>query len=427
MSRSILTIALVLSATAGLALADNAHADNTYEGKTLFGDMGGLRTDWAAKGITLRGDLVVEGLGVTEGGYENGFRTAEQIRIGVDFDMKKLAGWSGGAFHFTLNDRRGESTSADLVGNRFPIQEAYGGLYARITEMSYDQSFFDGKTYVKAGFYAMGNGYAVQTLGTNFVNAAFCAHPLSLSGDSGWYNYPNARWGLEVMQKLTPEVSVRTGVFQVNPELGQQGNAFKPWAGDTTGQLYPVEINWTPGSQTSHPGNYKFGGYYDTSTASRLGLSGTQEGRYGYWFMGEQKIFAEKANPKRGLSVFAQYLTHDRATSQIWNWYGLGAVYQGTFKGRDQDKIALGWISGTINPRLIDQQRASLISAGVTLDDARYNLTKAETVWELSYSYQVNPWLMVRPDVQYVVNPGTFNFKQTPDATVIGLQTKVTF
>jgi len=423
MSRYFLSTAFLFLALG----AGAAHADNAYSGNTLFGDMGGVRTDWAAKGITLRGDLVVEDMGVLDGGYRDGFRVSEQIRVGADFDMTKLAGWSGGAFHFTLNDRRGESTSADLVGNRFPIQENFGGLYTRITEMSYDQSFYGGRTYVKAGFYAMGNGYAVQSLGTNFVNAAFCAHPLSLSGDSGWYNYPNARWGIEVIQKLTPEVSVRTGVFQVNPQLGLQGNAFKPFAGDTIGQLYPVEINWTPGSKGNYPGNYKFGGYYDTSTASRLGLSDTQDGRYGYWFIGEQKIFAEKANPKRGLSLFAQYLTHDRATSQIWNWYGLGLVYQGTFKGRDQDKLAFGWIKADINERLVEQKRAALIAGNVPITDPSYDLTMAEELWEASYSYQVNPWLMLRPDVQYVVNPGTYNFKQTENALVAGLQAKVTF
>lgn len=71
--------------------------------------------------------------------------------------MAKLAGWGGGSLHVTINDRRGRSTSADLVGNRFPIQEVYGGQYTRLSEFSYDRSFNQGRTYLKLGFYAMGN------------------------------------------------------------------------------------------------------------------------------------------------------------------------------------------------------------------------------------------------------------------------------
>ncbi|MFT3997266.1 MAG: carbohydrate porin [Asticcacaulis sp.] len=405
-------------------VAAPATVPNAFDGKTLLGDMG-FRSDWAARGITVKGDYVGELMQVTSGGLEQSASYIHQMRVTVDFDMKKLAGWDSGGFHFLLNDRRGETTTTlDHVGNRLFIQEAAGGTYSRIVEASFDYTLKNGTTYLKAGYYPMGNGYAVQALGTTFVNAAFCAHPLSLSGNSGWYNYPNARWGAEVMQTVTPELKIRTGVFQVNPELGRKENAYNPFGGDTTGYLYPIEFTWTPFSKTAYPGNHKFGAYYEDSTASRRGEAGTEDRRFGYWYMGEQKIFAEKANPKRGLTVFAQYLTHDKETSQIWKWYGLGGVYQGTFKGRDNDKVSVGWIKADINERMVAQQRQALITNGVPLSDPRYKLSMAEELWEVSYSYQVNPWLIIRPDIQYIKNPGTYSFRQTKDATVIGIQVR---
>ena len=36
-------------------------------------------------------------------------------------------------------------------------------------------------------------------------------------------------------------------------------------------------------------------------------------------------------------------------------------------------------------------------------------------------------WLMIRPDVQYIVNPGTFNYSGTDNAWAVGVQAKVTF
>ncbi len=425
-----LGLSLGILATALLPALASAQSSNRYEGKTLTGDWGGTRTDLLERGIAFRGDYVGEAMGVVDGGYgETGTRYAQQVRVGMDLDMGKLAGWDGGAFHFTLNDRRGRSTSVDFVGNRFPIQEAYGGQYTRLTELSYDQTFNAGQSYYKLGYYAMGNQFGLHSLLTHFVNAAFCAHPLAMSGNSGWYNYPMARWGGELAQQVSPAVNVRTGWFQVNPNLGGniERNAFRPFVSGTTGSLFPVEVTWTPAKGSRHAGVYKFGGYYDTSRVDKRGLDPSPTtGRHGAYVLAEQRLTQESADPSRGLTAFAQYMVSDTDTAQIKRWYALGGVYQG-IGSRAQDSIALGYVGADINDRLVDARRATLMSGGVPSDSPLYNLSQAEELFELSYSVQVNPWLMIRPDVQYIVNPGTFNYSGTDNAWAVGVQAKVTF
>lgn len=332
------SVALGILATALLPALACAQSSNRYEGRTLTGDWGGTRTDLFERGVAFRGDYVGEAMGVVDGGYgETGARYAQQVRVGMDLDMGRLAGWSGGAFHFTLNDRRGRSTSADLVGNRFPIQEAYGGQYTRLTELSYDQTFNAGQSYFKLGYYAMGNQFGLHSLLTHFVNAAFCAHPLAMSGNSGWYNYPVARWGGEFAQQVSPAVNVRAGWFQVNPNLGGniERNAFRPFASGTTGSLFPVEVTWTPAKGSRYAGVYKFGGYYDTSRVAQRGLdTSPTTGRHGAYLLAEQRLTQESADPSRGLTAFAQYMVSDRQTAQIKRWYALGGVYQGAVGAR---------------------------------------------------------------------------------------------
>lgn len=423
-------VSLAVLATALLPCIASAQSNNRYEGRTLTGDWGGTRTDLFERGIAFRGDYVGEAMGVVDGGYgETGARYAQQVRVGVDLDMGTLAGWNGGAFHFTLNDRRGRSTSVDFVGNRFPIQEAYGGQYTRLTELSYDQTFNAGQSYYKLGYYAMGNQFGLHSLLTHFVNAAFCAHPLAMSGNSGWYNYPVARWGGEFAQQVSPAVNVRTGWFQVNPNLGGniERNAFRPLASGTTGSLFPVEVTWTPAKGSRYAGVYKFGGYYDTSRVDKRGLDASPTtGRHGAYVLAEQRLTRESADPSRGLTAFAQYMVSDTDTAQIKRWYALGGVYQG-IGSRAQDSIALGYVGADINNRLVDARRATLAAGGVPADSPLYNLSQAEELFELSYSVQVNPWLMIRPDVQYIVNPGTFNYSGTDNAWAVGVQAKVTF
>jgi len=119
-------------------------------------------------------------------------------------------------------------------------------------------------------------------------------------------------------------------------------------------------------------------------------------------------------------------MVSDTDTAQIKRWYALGGVYQG-IGSRAQDSIALGYVGADINDRLVDARRATLMSGGVPTDSPLYNLSQAEELFELSYSFQVNPWLMIRPDVQYIVNPGTFNYSGTDNAWAVGVQAKVTF
>jgi porin len=55
------------------------------------------------------------------------------------------------------------------------------------------------------------------------------------------------------------------------------------------------------------------------------------------------------------------------------------------------------------------------------------NIDGAEQLIELSYGFQATPWLNLRPDVQYIVEPGAFSGKAIDNALVVGLQVKASF
>ncbi|MDG2527627.1 carbohydrate porin [Caulobacter endophyticus] len=411
-----------LGAAAGLAAA-LACASPALAGErtTLTGDWGGQRTDLAEDGIIFRGDYVSETFSVLDGGLRRGGGYTQQIRVGADFDLDKLAGWSGGILHLTFNDRRGKGVSSDVVGNRLPIQEAYGGQYTRLTELSIEQQLDGGRLDLRAGFFAMGNDLGGMAIGCNLVNAAFCAHPLSMSGDSGWYNYPNARWGVAARYAVRPDVLVRTGVYQVNPALNDKRNAWRPFASGSTGVMLPLEVEYDRGGKGGLPGHYKLGAYYDSSRVTRQGETGTVKGRYGVYLLADQMIWREGSG-NRGLSLFGQFTSNPKASAPITRWYEAGLVKTGTFRGRDADTIALGVVHARLNPRL----RQAYVDAAATPVDYGA-LPVGETAIELSYGWQATRWLTVRPDVQYVIEPGAFGYRDTPNALAVGAQVKAQF
>lgn len=394
------------------------------QSETLTGDWGGLRTDMKDAGITVRGDYVSESFAAVDGGVKRGSAYTQQIRLGADVDMDRIMGWKGAKLHVTLNDRRGIGISSDYIGNRLPVQEAYGGQYSRLSEVSYEQDLDGGRLNMRLGYFAMGNDLGGMPIGCNFVNAAFCAHPLSMSGDSGWYNYPNARWGVAVRYRPRPDLAIRTGVYQVNPRLNDEDNRFDPFAGGTSGIILPLELEYDPGispGSRALPGHYKIGVYYDTSRVNRLGGDGTVRGRYGVYLLADQMILRE-GNGSRGLSLFGQFTANPQVSAQITRWCAAGVVKIGTFAGRDADTLALGVVHAEVDPRL-----RRVHATADALADGYVALPVGETAIELSYGLQVRRWLNVRPDVQYIVEPGAFSFRSTKNAVAIGGQIKMQF
>lgn len=401
---------LLLGLTFATALP--AYADNT----TLTGDWGGLRRELEAQGIRFTGDYSGETAYNAKGGTHRSARYSQNLKLGVQFDLGKLYGLSNNdRIQLTVNDRRGNSASEDLVGNRLPIQENYGGLYTRLTELSYERTLFTQALNVKLGYMAMGNDLGGLDSGIlcNFMNAGLCGHPLNMSGGSGWTNYPNARLGVRLKYDFSPAWQLRVAAFNVDPD--SNGNASRAWhlgPKRTTGSVVPVELVYKHAGAL--PGEYKLGYYHDSSEVKRIGSDRQVSGRSGHYLLMDQAVWASDVSKGRSLHVFGQYSAASEAASPFSKWYGTGVVLYQPFTGRPRDTLALGYGRAVPNPR-------SRVGAGFD------GLDSAEQLIELSYGYQATKWLSLRPDVQYIIEPGAFTGEHIDNALLLGLQVKAVF
>lgn len=102
-------------------------------------------------------------------------------------------------------------------------------------------------------------------------------------------------------------------------------------------------------------------------------------------------------------------------------WYSLGLVKQKPFASRPQDSISFGYGRAVINPRSRDVQEAAASPENASVITG---LDSGEQVLELNYGAQVTPWLLLRPDLQYYIEPGAFLASKgaaSAGPTVIGL------
>ncbi|XAE40000.1 carbohydrate porin [Pseudomonas alkylphenolica] len=415
----------LLMALASVTSLPGQAEDNLTTRNTLTGDWGGLRQHLNEQGIRFTGDYSGETAYNAAGGLHHSARYSQNIKLGVQFDLGKLYGLENrDKVQLTVNDRRGNSASEDLVGNRLPIQENYGGLYTRLTELSYERSLFTPALNVKLGYMAMGNDLGGLDSGIlcNFMNAGFCGHPLNMSGGSGWTNYPNAHLGVRVKYDLSSAWQLRVAAFNVDPE--SNGNSSRAWhlgPKHSTGTVVPIELVYK--LQGELPGEYKLGYYYDSSDAKRIGSDKKVAGREGHYLLIDQAIWSSHATTGRSLHAFGQYSAASSAASPFSTWYGVGMVLYKPFAGRPRDTVALGYGRAVPNPRSRDVQQDAAVANG----EAFPNLDSAEQLIELSYGYQATPWLTLRPDVQYIIEPGAFSGEQIDNALVLGLQVKATF
>ncbi|MDE1992643.1 MAG: carbohydrate porin, partial [Rhizobiaceae bacterium] len=251
----------------------------------------------------------------------------------------------------------------------------------------------------------------------DFQNLTFCgSNPGNLVGNY-IYNWPISQWATRVKVNLSGFGYVQTGVYDMNPKyLGVQDQVLPVFFSDSTGALIPLEVAWLPtfGGGTL-PGSYKFGVWYDTSSADDVaedvngdpivltGLPARQRhGRYGGYINFQQQV-------TDGLSVFLNAVVADKRTSTTDRQIAGGLIYTGLFKARPKDDI--GFAVGTTH-----------VNSRVSTDE---DPLSSEYAFELFYTYRPRAGLLIRPNLQYVIHPG--GTSQNDDVFALGLKTSANF
>jgi porin len=380
-----------------------------------------LTADWSLRhwfeerGINLTGHIIVEP-GVNTDGYKgSGVASAEQIDFGAIVDTGTLLGFDG-TVRVVFSDRFGHAIQERYTGAYIQDQAYWGqGQNFRFNELSYERFFIDHRLSFKGGFYSMGNDFGGLPYVCNFNNNGQCGHPLGPIYSSGWLDNPTGQWGMRFKWSDPSGWYVQAGVYDVNPSRKQADSGFKVSFVGTTGEFFPVELGYTHGqTPADYPGTYKIGFYLDTSNAPLLGVTNQEAShRTGEYIQAAQKIWKPSESTVRGLSVFGVATQADAATGLMRHSWEAGLSWRGTLPGRDNDVVSFGWTRLDISDRV---RRAEEL--------AGKPIQTNEQLFELNYGAQIAPWLLLRPAIQYAVQPGAYASR--PDSLVFTLHAQVT-
>jgi porin len=280
----------------------------------------------------------------------------------------------------------------------------------------------------------MGVGDDFAAFSCDFQNLTFCGSPPGNIVGYYIYNWPISQWASRVKFDLN-SFYLQVGAYDQNRKyLGERQALLPAPFPHSTGILTIAELGWLPKIGNGMlPGSYKFGGWYSTTTADDvvLDVKGTfsaitglpprlDRGLYGAYINFQQQITrTSTTNSDTGLSVFLNAVIADRKTAVTDFQIAAGLVYKGPFSLRLKDDIALAVGTTHVNSRLGDVQ--ALQNA---LGLGPVGVQHFEYVFEAYYTFVVADGLFLRPNVQYIVDPGGVD--QNKDVIVIGLKTSAT-
>jgi porin len=406
-------------------LADDAAFDNA-----LFGDWAGWRTRLDDAGVKLSVGYTSESASNLQGGPKIGVRYTDQWAFGSTFDLDKLLGLNHALLQFTVTDRNGRNLSSDLhLDSLQQVQEIFGrGQTWRITQLWYDQTYFDNALDVKLGRLTVGEEFA--SFSCEFMNLTFCGAPPGNLVGSYWYNWPVSQWAGRVTAYAPDFGYFKLGAFEVNPNWLTRRYAF--YFGDppgATGALLPAEIAWLPSFGAGLKGSYKIGAWYNTSQTADVvnntqgqllavagGLPLDHNGAYGAYLNFLQKLTGGSAD--QGLSGFLNVTVADRQTATLDNQIALGIFYDAPFAARPADQLGLAFGRTHVNGRVAAAEQAQN-AAGL----GPVGVQDSEYVAELYYHVHVMGGLSLQPNLQYVHQPG--GIAKNADDLILGLKVAI--
>ena len=305
------------------------------------------------------------------GGLKNGGGYLGYAKMGMGAEL-----WKGASLYVGGGTTHGIVPTEMFIGDFQVANNIEAGNHAFMEYFSLQQSF--GKLSIKVGLQDMNENFASIDAAGEYINSSFGIHPV-FSTNLSVAIFPLTGLGAEIHYEINDNWHVQAAVYDGEIPSFEDDNLYNlNWRiGKDEGALFIGE-----GHYVRDNGTYKFGAFYHTAAKN-----------YGFYANAEQEVWN---NGTRSLKPFAQ-VSYANGSIKCDNYFHLaaGLNLEGVFSKECNDMMGLAFTS-------------------VFLADK-----KAETAIELFYQYQVTDNFVIKPDIQYIVNPAGMDFQV--DNALVGM------
>ncbi len=354
-----------------------------YDSGNSFGLREGLARRGVEVGLVLQGDPSAN----LTGGLRQGTAMRVPLQAALDVDTGLLVGWRGGRLHLGVQALEGRNASELLVGDLQGFDNVDSRRFRQVSELWLEQRLLRNRLRLKLGKADANADFARVFASGEFLNSSAGYSPTI----QGFPSYPDPATGVSLLASPTGWLSLGAGVYDgathegCHGRTGNRGPGTLFGAPDALFAVGELGIRYAPGGR---PGRLGAGSWRHTGTFEGEG-GAMRRGTSGFYALLEQRILQEPADESQGLDAFAQFGVSDGRWSDVERHASLGLAATGALPGRDRDVLGLmltSVVASTRRPTASDLRR--------------------ESVLELYYGVALRPWLMVKPDLQYIKNPG---------------------
>jgi len=394
---------------------DSAEPNQTWALSGLTGDWAGLRSSLQERGFDFTGSYTAETFGNPKGGIKRSMVFDGLLKLALDVNLEKAAGWKGATFRISGLYPHGTSGSDGKVGDASIFSNIDSYDTSRLVDFWLEQKLLDGKLGLKVGQMRIDDEFGLSDSAAVFINGSFgVPNPVVTPMPLGIYpvGAPGVRLNVEPLEGLY----ALAGVYDGNPSPsdfadptdGSRAHGARhgtDWAmRKSEGTLYTGEVGYQRTSG-SYPGAIRFGVLRHTDDfADTSGAPGVEHRTStSSYYVIDQTLWQKSKESKEAISAFLKGTMAPERSSTMGDTVQVGVVYTGLVKG--SDSLGLAWTHNKFSPNPNNQDR--------------------ENIAELTYSLPVTPYLRIQPDIQYINHPGGTNVNN--NAWVLGIRATVTF
>lgn len=392
-------------------------------------------------GILLETINTVDVLSNVSGGIHRKAAAAGDLDLLLTIDTKKLVSdWQGTLFVYGLG------TYGDDPSKHVGDIQAVSGIAApntwKLFEAWYQQNLFE-RFSLLAGLYDVTSEFDVMVSSSElFVNSSFgTGAEFATSGKIGPPTFPATSLGIRGQAIVNDNLMVRAVLADGVPGNPNDAHGTHIQLSEDDGLFGTMELAYYKFRKgdilagksrrltfrrvgRSAPLEYEakvalgFWGYTTSlDHLSKVESSGDprkQDGTYGLYGLAEYDVYHEQGDNDQELTLFGRAGMADPRVNRFSQYYGGGLVYTGLVPGRKFDQTGLG-AAAAVNGKYYKRSQRR---AGQQVDTAEITL-------EATHSIFVSPNLIIQPDVQYVINPGTVPSRK--NALVLGVRLEFNF
>ena len=340
-----------------------------------------LRARLEEQGIAFTASLWLDAHRVERGGLERGSVMNSYLDLSATFDLGALAGIDNALVFANAYATNGRNVS-DLAGDWQVLSNTANDRHIeQLAQLFYEQTFADGAWRLKLGKADVNVDFAAASHAGEFVQSSAGFSPTIFALPT----YPEPSTGGALFWQASEALSLGVGVFDGAANAGfHTGSRGPSTLFGTPSDLFAIgegNVSWGVGEE-GLAGRLALGTWHHDGDFARFD-GGSEAGTGGNYAILEQELARVDG---ASIASFTQWGEADDAVAEVEQHLAAGVVATGCFE-RPDDAFGVYW-------------------SRVRFSEALGTSASSETACECFYRWQVRPWLALKPDVQWIANPG---------------------